>query len=1376
MPDAVTIGRSTDTGHDLALGDIERRSGLYVLGKPGMGKTTLLVNLILKDIAHGHGVFFLDPHGDAVDDILKRSDSPRLLTDVVELDPQHPTHTFSINLLACNDIASWRAREDTYARARAVFWKLFETDDQATWLPLVLQNTLYAFIESPGYSLADVPEFLDNPDFRNHILSQVKYNTPASDFFRKGFHPRQAQPLRDRLALLLGHPPVRHIVGQPTTTVDFAQMMQERKILLIKLSANLAPDQKRFIGMLLVSELLQAVRARGALPAEERHQFCIFVDEFQNFVSSEDFAALINEGRKFGVATTIAHQERYGQLAGNRALLGATAAAANKVYFQLAGDDAREVALDFARPPPTETRLEPQLVISQNPISDLLRGHANPQIRSFVTRYLRPLQERLEDIKEDMEQQRLFRDDVRDLAAIDRVEAQMESLQRGMPGYLDTQHAALANVISSLLFARAQTAQLLSLHKSSRELRSVIRGFNRFLSATMEGSITQGQEQFSQFLIRILRVHEFSLVPEKYAPVLELYISLKYGDSRAPRTIPFTLAREQQVFTKEVALLTHQAQKEFECEKEAVLQTNWERRYARYLNDEALEQANMNQYLQPALLTRISNIRFRPSPLFPTPQKFGKTFLEYFLLLYEYPSLAKLFAPYYTARFAAPWSDQLPDIATRIPWMLDWIASQRKRAQQGLEYVKYYNPASGRLQRLFRPHPARDSYPKGDLYDIDLLDWTAQFLEAHGEGALVVLILLETLWSPYEWLHDWLRQTSFFGKPPHPYGEYYKAFNMLYLPPLMNKEPLAIFLFLNRAAHALPRLDAGLEYVWRCPQYHRPENPEAPPEQFFAWYKYCEEIWEETVINKLEQHSDTKLLGQLLTKSHSQLLRERWWTTQEQLVRLYLMSRACYLVRFCRGVADKAFPQPTIQGVSSDTVSSIVTSMADMLREEVLQQLDQERQSALAKLQSEARGDLCQTMRNKSPRLPAHLACRELSENESEALKRACVAELLSRPDWDGQATLAVIEEFAHFCTLLNKPENHIKIYTGQYVEKQVNTRTYADMSNEMSQVLVGLERYSAYAKVLHEDKREQKVLTQKIKTLPMPPVRGGEAAERYLQRVRRDVWEETLRAGWVKERGKIEEEMRHRQRDWPSMALEEPPRQSTGELEFAFPSEALLFDPDEPPPPSSSTQTREAVPNNATHEKPDKGQLVYRSDFMYFSKDWGVEPGENVRCFRQDGYFHMAASNSDWASNTAWRPIADFKVFVDAQFMRYEVNNASYGFVFRARAAPKNIYSRYVFLVSGLGYYGLWAVGEDVEPSTIVDWCFSEWIKRDSHATNSLMVEMVGQRITLGVNDHILTSVTDAKRAMGKVGVLVYPGSGTFVEARFRDFRLYAL
>jgi hypothetical protein len=738
MPDAVTIGRSTDTGHDLALGDIERRSGLYVLGKPGMGKTTLLVNLILKDIAHGHGVFFLDPHGDAVDDILKRSDSPRLLTEVVELDPQHPTHTFSINLLACKDIASWRAREDTYARARAVFWKLFENDDQATWLPLVLQNTLYAFIESPGYSLADVPEFLDNPDFRNHILSQVKYNTPASDFFRKAFHPRQAQPLRDRLSLLLGHPPVRHIVGQPTTTVDFAQMMQERKILLIKLSANLAPDQKRFIGMILVSELLQAVRARGELPPEERHQFCIFVDEFQNFVSSEDFAALINEGRKFAVATTIAHQERYGQLAGNRALLGATAAAANKVYFQLASEDARELALDFARTPPTEPRLEPQLVISQNPISDLLRGHANPQIRGFVTRYLRPLQERLEDIKADMDEERLFRDDQRDLAALDRVEGQMEALRYGGNPY-----AALQRVMSSLLFARAKTAHLFRLHQSAKELRSVIRGLNRFLSAIMEGNITHGQEQFSQFLIGITRVREFSLVPEQYASVLELYISLQYGDPATPQAIPFNLAQSRGLFSREVMALKSQALSTTEHERLTfratfIAEEDQHRAWWRKSRKETAARDRLRAMKgQIALMnrrfvdirdgqtgTRHEDMICREDRLWYPPNIY-----TWFIWLSCYPNIEKLLISYRTAQFTPSWKFLLSETGL-YPWSEGQAAAIIGKLSDSLRTVDRRQYQYGTEQYM-------------EYMSRRVIANLKEFLHCYQEGALVMLALLD---------------------------------------------------------------------------------------------------------------------------------------------------------------------------------------------------------------------------------------------------------------------------------------------------------------------------------------------------------------------------------------------------------------------------------------------------------------------------------------------------------------------------------------------------------------------------------------------------------------------------------------------------------
>jgi hypothetical protein len=182
-----------------------------------------------------------------------------------------------------------------------------------------------------------------------------------------------------------------------------------------------------------------------------------------------------------------------------------------------------------------------------------------------------------------------------------------------------------------------------------------------------------------------------------------------------------------------------------------------------------------------------------------------------------------------------------------------------------------------------------------------------------------------------------------------------------------------------------------------------------------------------------------------------------------------------------------------------------------------------------------------------------------------------------------------MIEKFAGFCELLAQPENHIKIYPGQYVERHVNTRTYVDMSNEMSQALVRLERFSTYAKVICEQNGERVVVTQKIKTNPMPAVRGGEAAERYLQKAREDIWDNTLEAGLVGERSQIEEEIRHRQHHWHEMALDEPPRQSTGKLESSLPSAVALFDPDEPPPRSSSAQTSEALADNAPHETADR-------------------------------------------------------------------------------------------------------------------------------------------------------------------------------------------
>ena len=189
-----------------------------------------------------------------------------------------------------------------------------------------------------------------------------------------------------RLNTLLTHPDVRDIVGQEKTTIDFGKLLSQNKIILLKLSANLAEDVKKFIGTILLSELVFAVRDR---PEDKRSQFCVFIDEFHNFASTDHMAVMTTEGRKFGVAATYLHVERFGQLAHNQKLMGATAAIVNKGLFQSTVNDADEFAPEFAkRVEPTEIRREAELVLSPNPVEDIWdRGHPNQLIMGLRQDY-----------------------------------------------------------------------------------------------------------------------------------------------------------------------------------------------------------------------------------------------------------------------------------------------------------------------------------------------------------------------------------------------------------------------------------------------------------------------------------------------------------------------------------------------------------------------------------------------------------------------------------------------------------------------------------------------------------------------------------------------------------------------------------------------------------------------------------------------------------------------------------------------------------------------------------------------------------------------------------------------------------------------------
>jgi hypothetical protein len=559
---SVVLGTDVETGQEVCIGDIERRSGLYLLGRPGMGKSALAVNIALQDIANWHDLFFLDPHGDAVVDLLRRMECSKVIggnlwhTTAFLFDPEDEEYSFGINLLACDNVASLKARTDTYTRAYNVFYKLWE-DSWGPWLQLILQNVLWAFIENQDYTLADVPMFLNprNTEFREHIISNIQYNSAVADFWRYEFFSRREQNQQERvdaaltrLNTLLTHPYVRHIIGQQKKTLDFIKLLTlpfklAPDIWLFRLSANLAEDIKKFIGTILISELLHAVRAR---PEDNRPHVSIFIDEFHNFATSEDMGTLVTEGRKFGVAATFAHVERFGQLANNQKLMGATQATVNKVLFQTTVNDAEELALEFAQEPPTEFKRERQLVISQEPVKDLLLGHPNLQIQEFVNRYLRPMQFALEDTREDMEAERLLRQALMDEVALSRFEA-------GNSRWLTATALAGAAASTEQTLAQVQyhSANLISLLARIRNLRASIRSINLYFTSIMEGQIVPepGHELFSHFLLTFVP-KAVALAPSN-EQAFTLYISLHYGSPHLPRSIPVALAAKYQLIQRE---------------------------------------------------------------------------------------------------------------------------------------------------------------------------------------------------------------------------------------------------------------------------------------------------------------------------------------------------------------------------------------------------------------------------------------------------------------------------------------------------------------------------------------------------------------------------------------------------------------------------------------------------------------------------------------------------------------------------------------------------------------------------------------------------------------------------------------------------------
>jgi hypothetical protein len=323
----------------------DRRFHMYIVGKTGTGKSTLLRTMVLQDLAKGHGLALFDPHGDLVEGILNRTPSGRR-SDVIYLDATEPNWTF-------NPLADVTAGQEGLAVAELieVFRKIW-VDDWGPRLEHLLRNVLFTLLEIPNSSLADVSRLLTDGNHREQVARGLR-NVDVRDFWLReygryspAFRAVVAAPLQNKLGALLTDPLMHSIIGARKSSFDLRLAMDQGRIILVNLSRGQIGDgAAKMLGALLAAGIGLAGLARARQAESDRRDFHVYLDEFQLF-ATESLASMLAELRKYRVSLVLANQY-LGQLdrAVREAVLGNVG---TLICFRVGADDAATLARELA--------------------------------------------------------------------------------------------------------------------------------------------------------------------------------------------------------------------------------------------------------------------------------------------------------------------------------------------------------------------------------------------------------------------------------------------------------------------------------------------------------------------------------------------------------------------------------------------------------------------------------------------------------------------------------------------------------------------------------------------------------------------------------------------------------------------------------------------------------------------------------------------------------------------------------------------------------------------------------------------------------------------------------------------------------------------
>lgn len=312
----ITYFAETDARHSRKKFGIkadDRSKHVYVIGKTGMGKSTLLENMAIQDIQSGNGVAFLDPHGGTAEKLLEYVPEERI-KDVLYFAPYDIDHPISFNVM--EDVGAEK-RHLVVSGLMSAFEKLFGEESFSDRMQYILQNTILALLEYPGATMLGINKMLADKGYRNKVIANITdpsvkaYWTQEYAGYTERFAAEAIPAIQNKIGQFTSNPLIRNIIGQPKSSFNLRQIMDEKKIMIVNLSkGRVGESNARLLGSMLITKIYLAAMSRAdekAHALSKLPQFYLFVDEFQSF-ADKSFADILSEARKYKLNLTMAHQ------------------------------------------------------------------------------------------------------------------------------------------------------------------------------------------------------------------------------------------------------------------------------------------------------------------------------------------------------------------------------------------------------------------------------------------------------------------------------------------------------------------------------------------------------------------------------------------------------------------------------------------------------------------------------------------------------------------------------------------------------------------------------------------------------------------------------------------------------------------------------------------------------------------------------------------------------------------------------------------------------------------------------------------------------------------------------------------------------------